>query len=79
VNPYSGRLSNHWISLHEHGYVAGFVPVLVMDVWEHAYLLDYKPSERAAYIEAFFANIDWKSVEKRLQLGEPALLKTARG
>jgi Fe-Mn family superoxide dismutase len=77
MNPHSGRLSNHWISLHEHGHVAGFVPVLVMDVWEHAYLLDYKPSERAAYIEAFFANIDWKSVEKRLQLGEPALLKTA--
>jgi Fe-Mn family superoxide dismutase len=50
-----------------------------MDVWEHAYLLDYKPSERAAYIEAFFANIDWKSVEKRLQLREPVLLKTVRG
>jgi Fe-Mn family superoxide dismutase len=48
--------------------VAGFIPILVMDVWEHAYLLDYKPSERASYIEAFFANIDWKSVEKRLQL-----------
>ena len=61
VNPHSGRLSNHWISLHEHGHVAGFVPLLVMDVWEHAYLLDYKPSERASYIDAFFANIDWKS------------------
>lgn len=79
VNPRSGRLSNHWISLHEHGHVAGFVPVLVMDVWEHAYLLDYKPSERAAYIKAFFANIDWKSVEKRLQLRETALMETARG
>jgi Fe-Mn family superoxide dismutase len=79
VNPHSGRLSNHWISLHENGNVAGFIPVLVMDVWEHAYLLDYKPSERAAYIEAFFANIDWESVEKRLQLREPALLKIARG
>jgi Fe-Mn family superoxide dismutase len=43
-----------------------------MDVWEHAYLLDYKPSERMSYIEAFFANIDWKSVENRLQLYEPA-------
>jgi len=66
VNPHSGRLSNHWISLHENGNVAGFTPALVMDVWEHAYLLDYKPSERASYIEAFFSNIDWKSVEKRL-------------
>ena len=79
VNPHSGRLSTHWISLHEHGHVAGFIPILVMDVWEHAYLLDYKPSERASYIEAFFANIDWKSVEKRLQLCESALVTAAQG
>jgi Fe-Mn family superoxide dismutase len=77
LNPANRRLSNHWISLHEHGHVAGFIPLLVMDVWEHAYLLDYKPSERASYIEAFFANIDWKSVEKRLQFGEPALVNAA--
>jgi Fe-Mn family superoxide dismutase len=38
-----------------------------MDVWEHAYLLDYKPAERPKYIEAFFSNIDWRIVEKRLQ------------
>ncbi len=79
LNPASGRLSNYWISLHEHGHVAGFIPILVMDVWEHAYLLDYKPAERASYIEAFFSNIDWKSVEKRLQLCEPAFLEAARG
>ena len=77
LNPASLRLSNHWISLHEHGHVAGFIPLLVMDVWEHAYLLDYKPAERASYIEAFFANIAWKSVEKRLQLGAPTLVKAA--
>jgi Fe-Mn family superoxide dismutase len=40
--------------------------VLVMDVWEHAFLLDYKPAERPKYIEAFFANIDWKAVDDRL-------------
>jgi len=37
-----------------------------MDVWEHAFLLDYKPAERAKYIEAFFTNIDWKTVDQRL-------------
>lgn len=79
VNPHSGRLSNHWISLHESGNVAGFIPVLVMDVWEHAYLLDYTPSERASYIEAFFANIDWKSVDKRLQKCERAWGEAVRG
>ena len=79
VNPHSGRLSNHWISLHENGNIAGFIPVLVMDVWEHAYLLDYKPSEKASYIEAFFSNIDWESVEKRLQVCEPAVVGAGRG
>ena len=70
-NPANGRLSNHWITLHEVGNVSGFNPVLVMDVWEHAFLLDYKPAERPKYIEAFFSNIDWQSCEGRLQ-GEPA-------
>ncbi|HEV2884673.1 MAG TPA: superoxide dismutase [Pyrinomonadaceae bacterium] len=66
-NPVNKRLSNHWITLHETGNVAGFDPILVMDVWEHAYLLDYKPAERPKYIEAFFSNIDWTMVESRLK------------
>jgi Fe-Mn family superoxide dismutase len=66
-DPTNGRLSNHWITLHEVGNVAGFNPILVMDVWEHAYLLDYKPAERPEYIKAFFSNIDWKAVEDRLK------------
>ena len=68
-NPANGRLSNHWISLHQIGNVAGFKPVLVMDVWEHAYLLDYKPAERPKYIDAFFSNIDWNTVEERTSSG----------
>jgi superoxide dismutase, Fe-Mn family len=67
-NPANGRLSNHWITLHETGNVAGFIPILVMDVWEHAFLLDYKPAERPKYIEAFFTNIDWTTVGKRIQV-----------
>ncbi len=66
-DPRHRRLTNHWITLHEIGNVAGFNPVLVMDVWEHAFLLDYKPAERPKYIEAFFANIDWNVVEERLK------------
>jgi superoxide dismutase, Fe-Mn family len=68
--PETGRLSNHWISLHQTGEVAGFNPVLVMDVWEHAFLLDYKPAERPKYIEAFFSNIDWTAAERRLKYGK---------
>jgi Fe-Mn family superoxide dismutase len=66
-NPANGRLSNHWITLHETGNVSGFIPVLVMDVWEHAFILDYKPADRPKYIEAFFSNINWATVEGRLK------------
>ena len=66
-NPANGRISNHWITLHETGNIAGFNPILVMDVWEHAFLLDYKPAERPKYIEAFFSNINWAEVERRLK------------
>jgi Fe-Mn family superoxide dismutase len=71
-DPTNGNLSNHWITLHEVGNVAGFNPVLVMDVWEHAYLLDYKPADRPKYIEAFFSNIAWSEVESRLQASKVA-------
>ncbi len=65
-DPKSGRISNHWVTLHEDGNVAGYKPVVVMDVWEHAFLLDYKPAERSKYIESFFANVDWSTIEGRL-------------
>ena len=65
-DPKSGRLTNHWISLHEDGHIAGFEPILVMDVWEHAFMLDYKPAERSKCIEAFFSNVDWRVAESRL-------------
>ena len=65
-DPATGALSNNWITLHEEGNIAGYKPILVMDVWEHAFLLDYKPVERHKYIEAFFSNIDWDAVAGRL-------------
>jgi Fe-Mn family superoxide dismutase len=71
-DPVRKRLSNHWVTLHEVGNVAGFTPILVMDVWEHAFLLDYKPSERPKYIDAFFSNIDWDAVERRIHEGAAA-------
>ncbi|HEY8711431.1 MAG TPA: Fe-Mn family superoxide dismutase, partial [Thermoanaerobaculia bacterium] len=66
LDPANGRVSNHWIEMHQTGNVAGFIPLVVMDVWEHAYLLDYKPADRPKYIESFMANIDWSVVQKRM-------------
>jgi Fe-Mn family superoxide dismutase len=77
-DPENDRLSNHWISLHQIGNVAGFKPILVMDLWEHAYLLDYKPAERTRYIEAFFSNTDWQTVESRLLSAKREKAATSR-
>lgn len=64
-DPVTAQLSNHWITLHHVGVPSGFKPLLVMDMWEHAYLLDYKPAEKSKYIDAFFTNLDWSIVNKR--------------
>jgi Fe-Mn family superoxide dismutase len=77
ADPRTRRISNHWVTLHETGNVAGFVPILVMDVWEHAYILDYPPAERGAYIDAFFSNVNWRAVDERLQT--PARAYAAAG
>ena len=66
-DPMTGRLTNHWITLHQDGVPAGFKPLLVMDVWEHAFMRDYRATERARYTEAFLRNIDWPVVETRLR------------
>ncbi|HEY7521024.1 MAG TPA: Fe-Mn family superoxide dismutase [Methylomirabilota bacterium] len=74
-DPATGLLSNQWITLHQDGIPAGFKPLLVMDVWEHAFMRDYKATEKAKYIEAFFRNVDWQCVERRLS--EPAAVRPA--
>jgi Fe-Mn family superoxide dismutase len=65
-DPRVGTLSNNWISLHEGGHPAGFVPLLVLDAWEHAYMVDWGAGGRGDYVGAFFKNVDWTLIEKRL-------------
>jgi Fe-Mn family superoxide dismutase len=65
-DPATRWLTNHWITLHHQGVPVGFKPLLVMDVWEHAFVRDYKATERGKYIDAFFRHVDWKVVERRL-------------
>jgi Fe-Mn family superoxide dismutase len=65
-DPATGTLANYWVDMHESGHVSGFTPVLVMDVWEHAFILDYAPKDRPKYIDAFLSNVDWRAVESRL-------------
>lgn len=54
-----------WTSDHELGTLAGIPILLAMDMWEHAFMVDYLPSEKDEYIDAFLDNTDWRVVEER--------------
>jgi len=54
-----------WVSDHEVGQLGGLSVILAMDVWEHAFMVDYLPSEKGNYINTFFENLNWGIIEKR--------------
>jgi Fe-Mn family superoxide dismutase len=62
----TGKLINQWINEHDTGHPAGCIPILVLDVFEHAFMIDYG-LKKADYIEAFFNNINWGAAEARLK------------
>lgn len=62
-DPVSGRFFNTWINEHDAGHLAGAAPLMVMDVFEHAFMIDYG-LKRADYIEAFFQAINWRGVDQ---------------
>jgi Fe-Mn family superoxide dismutase len=62
----NGKLMNFWINEHDVSHPAGCNPVLIMDVFEHAFMIDYG-LKRVDYIEAFFKNINWNVAEARLK------------
>ena len=62
----SGRLINFWINEHDVSHPAGCNPLLILDVFEHAFMIDYG-LKKADYIEAFFKNIEWSAAESRLK------------
>lgn len=63
-DPGTGRLFNTWVNEHDGGSLAGTTPLLVMDVFEHAFMLDYG-IKRTDYISAFWNAIDWSEVARR--------------
>ncbi|MEM1546922.1 MAG: Fe-Mn family superoxide dismutase [Candidatus Methanomethylicia archaeon] len=65
-DPVVNKLFNIWINEHDIGHIPGGNLILVMDVFEHAYILDYG-LKRADYIEAFFKAVNWKTVIERFE------------
>lgn len=62
----SKHLFNVWITEHDAGHLASATPLLVLDVFEHAYVTDYG-IKRADYLEAFSSAIDWSVVNTRIE------------
>jgi superoxide dismutase, Fe-Mn family len=65
-DPVSGKLINFWINEHDTGHPGSGNLILIMDVFEHAFMLDYG-TKRASYIDVFFKNINWSAAEARLK------------
>jgi Fe-Mn family superoxide dismutase len=63
--PRDGRLINQYASEHSQA-IASAVPVLALDMYEHAYHIDFGANAKA-YVDAFMRNIDWKAVEERCE------------
>ena len=66
-DPAVDRLFNWWVSDHEIGHPAGLNPILVLDVWEHAWMVDYGAADKGKYVEAFLDNVAWSVVEQRFK------------
>jgi Fe-Mn family superoxide dismutase len=60
----TGRLLNLWIDEHHVGHCVGTTPLLVMDVFEHAFMTDYG-TDKGAYVKAFYSNVNWDAVTER--------------
>ncbi len=64
-DPTSKQLIQSWVDEQHLGQLNSCVPVLALDMWEHSFVADYQPSGKKQYVEDFFANLNWKTVEER--------------
>lgn len=67
ADPRAGTLHTTFVADHELGQLAGLPIILALDLWEHAFMVDYVPAEKRSYIDAFLANLNWSVVEKRFE------------
>jgi Fe-Mn family superoxide dismutase len=60
----AGNLVHGWIDEQHIGQLNACNMIIAIDMWEHAFIIDYSPSDKKKYIDAFFQNINWKQVEQ---------------
>lgn len=61
----ANTLHNVWVSDHDMGHLGGLPMLIAMDVWEHAFMVDYVPAQRGEYVQTFLNNLNWDIIEKR--------------
>jgi superoxide dismutase, Fe-Mn family len=66
-DPIGNTLHTAFVNDHELGQLASLPIILALDLWEHAYMVDYVPAEKNSYVDAFFKNLNWSVVEKRFE------------
>ncbi|MEJ0053804.1 MAG: Fe-Mn family superoxide dismutase [bacterium] len=64
-DPAAKKLHTTFVGDHELGQLSGLPVIVALDLWEHAYMVDYVPAEKKSYIDAFFENLNWAVIEKR--------------
>ncbi|NCN52594.1 superoxide dismutase [Candidatus Parcubacteria bacterium] len=65
-DPIGGTMHTAWVTDHELGQLGSLPVILAMDMWEHAFMVDYVPAEKKNYVEAFLKNVNWSVVEGRM-------------
>jgi Fe-Mn family superoxide dismutase len=66
-DPRAKRFFHNWVSDHEIGQLATLPCLIAVDHWEHAYLVDYKPADKAAYVSAYLSALNWDVISKRFE------------
>jgi len=65
-----GVLHTSFVNDHELGQLSGLPIILALDLWEHAYMVDYVPAEKKSYVDAFLENVNWTVADARSQKAE---------
>jgi superoxide dismutase, Fe-Mn family len=64
-DPAGKTLHTAWVDDHQLGQLSALPIILALDMWEHAYMVDYVPADKKSYVEAFLDNVNWSVIEKR--------------
>ncbi|MGE5540790.1 MAG: superoxide dismutase [Bacillota bacterium] len=66
-DPAGKTLHTAWVDDHQLGQLSGLPIILAVDMWEHAYMVDYVPAQKGDYVSAFLDNVNWTVIEERFE------------